>query len=69
MEIILYIFKWVVSSDLDLRSLEVCSMVCRGFYLCARDTEIWKLACIRYQIFLSLVGTKYYFTYKTEHGD
>lgn len=49
MEIILYILKWVVSSDLDLRSLEMCSRVCRGFYLCSRDPEIWRLACIRYK--------------------
>jgi len=47
MEIILYIFRWVVSSDLDLRSLEMCSHVCRGFYLCSRDPEIWRLACAR----------------------
>lgn len=50
-EIILYIFRWVVSSDLDLRSLEMCSMVCRGFYLCSRDSEIWRLACVRYVIY------------------
>lgn len=48
MEMILYILKWLVSSDLDMRSLELCSMVCRGFYQCARDPEIWRLACIRY---------------------
>ncbi|XP_023726122.2 F-box only protein 9 [Cryptotermes secundus] len=47
MEIILYILRWVVSSDLDLRSLEMCSHVCRGFYLCSRDPEIWRLACAR----------------------
>lgn len=46
-EIILYIFKWVVSSDLDFRTLEQLSMVCRGFYLCARDPEIWRLACYK----------------------
>ena len=48
MEIILYVLRWVVSSDLDLRSLEMCSRVCRGFYLCSRDPEIWRLACARY---------------------
>lgn len=32
----MYIFRWVVSSDLDLRSLEQLSLVCRGFYICAR---------------------------------
>ncbi|KAK2588306.1 hypothetical protein KPH14_004324 [Odynerus spinipes] len=47
MEIILYILRWVVSSELDLRSLEMFSRVCRGFYISARDPEIWRLACIR----------------------
>uniref|UniRef100_A0A8C0NLN9 F-box only protein n=1 Tax=Canis lupus familiaris TaxID=9615 RepID=A0A8C0NLN9_CANLF len=36
MEVLMYIFRWVVSSDLDLRSLEQLSQVCRGFYICAR---------------------------------
>uniref|UniRef100_A0A670I2G9 F-box only protein n=1 Tax=Podarcis muralis TaxID=64176 RepID=A0A670I2G9_PODMU len=35
MELMMYIFRWVVSSDLDLRSLEQLSLVCRGFYICA----------------------------------
>lgn len=47
MEIVLYILRWVVSSELDFRSLEIFSRVCRGFYIAARDTEIWRLACIR----------------------
>lgn len=46
-EIILYILRWVVSSNLDLRSLEQCSMVCKGFYLLARDDEIWRTACFK----------------------
>nr|XP_022919691.1 F-box only protein 9 [Onthophagus taurus] len=46
-EIILYILRWVISSDLDIRSLEIFSQVCRGFYVCARDSEIWKSACER----------------------
>lgn len=46
-EIVFYILRWVVSSDLDLRSLEQCSMVSKGFYLCARDPEIWRLACMK----------------------
>lgn len=46
-EILLHILRWVVSSNLDLRSLEQCSMVCKGFYLCARDAEIWRLACFK----------------------
>ncbi|KAL1123222.1 hypothetical protein AAG570_002309 [Ranatra chinensis] len=47
MEIFLYILRWVVSTDLDLRSLEVCSQICRGFYICCRDPEIWRIACTR----------------------
>ncbi|XP_074031057.1 F-box only protein 9 isoform X2 [Leptinotarsa decemlineata] len=46
-EIILLILKWVISEHLDLRSLENFSSVCRGFYLCARDPELWRLACLR----------------------
>ncbi|XP_029161839.1 F-box only protein 9 isoform X3 [Nylanderia fulva] len=48
MEIVLYILRWVVSSDLDFRSLEMFSRVCRGFYISARDAEIWRLACVRF---------------------
>uniref|UniRef100_A0A672K2W3 F-box only protein 9 n=1 Tax=Sinocyclocheilus grahami TaxID=75366 RepID=A0A672K2W3_SINGR len=35
-EVLMYIFRWVVSCDLDLRALEQLSLVCRGFYICAR---------------------------------
>ncbi|KAG8581876.1 hypothetical protein GDO81_007831 [Engystomops pustulosus] len=47
MEVLMYIFRWVVSSELDLRSLEQLSLVCKGFYICARDPEIWRLACLK----------------------
>ncbi|XP_071493562.1 F-box only protein 9-like [Diadema antillarum] len=46
-EVLLYIFRWVVSADLDLRSLEQLSRVCRGFYVCSRDSTIWRKACCR----------------------
>lgn len=46
-ELIFYILRWVVSLDLDMLSLEQCSMVSKGFYLCARDAEIWRLACLK----------------------
>lgn len=36
LEVLMYIFRWVVSSDLDMRALEQLSLVCRGFYICAR---------------------------------
>lgn len=47
MEILIYILRWVVSPHLDLRSLEACAAVSRGFFLCSRDPEIWRLACLR----------------------
>ncbi|KAG8444928.1 hypothetical protein GDO86_009909 [Hymenochirus boettgeri] len=47
MEVLMYVFRWVVSSDLDLRALEQLSLVCKGFYICARDPEIWRLACLK----------------------
>ena len=46
-EVLNYIIKWVVSADLDLKSLENCSEVCRGFYLASRDEEIWRLISAR----------------------
>jgi len=46
-ELLNYILKWVVSKDLDIRSLECCSQVCKGFYLAARDPEIWRQICER----------------------
>ncbi|EHB04665.1 F-box only protein 9 [Heterocephalus glaber] len=47
MEVLMYIFQWVASNDLDLRSLEQLSLVCRGLYICPRDPEIWHLACLK----------------------
>ncbi|KFB51588.1 AGAP006784-PA-like protein [Anopheles sinensis] len=47
MELILYILRWVVSCDLDMKSLERFASVCRGCYLLARDPEIWRHACMR----------------------
>lgn len=44
-ELLNYVFRWVVSLDLDMRSLENISEVCRGFYLAARDEGIWRSAC------------------------
>lgn len=47
LELFLYILRWLVSTDLDLRSLEMFGSVCRGFYLCSRDSELWRLTCLR----------------------
>ncbi|XP_064597045.1 F-box only protein 9-like [Liolophura sinensis] len=46
-EVLVYIFKWVITNDLDMIALENVAMVCRGFYLCARDDEIWRRACLK----------------------
>lgn len=46
-EVFLVILKWLVSNDLDFKSLERFGSVCKGFYLLSRDQEIWKLACTK----------------------
>lgn len=46
-EVFLLILKWLVSNDLDFKSLERFGRVCKGFYLLSRDQEIWRLACIK----------------------
>ncbi|ALC45252.1 CG5961 [Drosophila busckii] len=46
-EIIMHILRWVVSTQLDVRSLEQFSAVCKGFYTYARDEELWRMACLR----------------------
>lgn len=46
-ELLLYIMRWVVSSHLDMRSLEQCAAVCKGMYLVARDEELWRSACVK----------------------
>ncbi len=45
MELLIEIFKWVVSRNLDVRSLERCSEVCRSFYLASRSSSVWRLIC------------------------
>ncbi len=45
MELVIQILKWVVSKSLDIRSLERCSEVCRGFYLASRASDLWRLIC------------------------
>lgn len=47
MEIIIQILRWVMSRHHDTRSLDMFSLVCRGFYLCSRDSGIWRAACIQ----------------------
>jgi len=46
-EIIILLLKWIVSTDLDFNSLEKMASVCRGFYVCCRHIELWKLACVK----------------------
>lgn len=46
-EVLILVFKWIVTSDMDMKSLENLSQVCRGFYLCARDEEIWRHVCLK----------------------
>nr|CAB3245382.1 F-box only protein 9-like [Phallusia mammillata] len=44
-DVMIEIFRWVASSDLDLSSIETLSLVSRKFYLLARDPSIWHAAC------------------------
>ncbi|CAG2177576.1 unnamed protein product [Oppiella nova] len=46
-EVVLNILKWIVSNELDLRSLEQFGSVCRGFYIASRDQELWRLSCYK----------------------
>lgn len=45
LEVMRLVLLWVVSTHLDMRSLEQFSMVCRGFYCLARESGVWRLAC------------------------
>lgn len=47
MELLINILKWVVSSELDVNSLERCSLVSRGFYLASRSGDLWRLICVK----------------------
>ena len=47
MELVIHILKWVVSAELDLKSLENFSQVCRGFFLASRASDIWRLVCVQ----------------------
>ncbi|XP_028173219.1 F-box only protein 9-like isoform X3 [Ostrinia furnacalis] len=46
-EVILLVLRWVVSADCDAASLERVAGVCRGLYVAARDTDIWRSLCLR----------------------
>ena len=46
-ELICYIFRWVASSHMDMKSVESMSETCRKFYVHARDQSLWKAACER----------------------
>ncbi|CAL8110147.1 unnamed protein product [Orchesella dallaii] len=44
-EVMSYILRWVISSDLDVRSLDILSNTSRGFYCLCRDEKLWQMAC------------------------
>ncbi|CDW55575.1 F-box-like and TPR 1 domain containing protein [Trichuris trichiura] len=46
-EVILQIFRWVISSDLDVQQLEQLSLVCSRFYKLARHPQLWQSICER----------------------
>ncbi|CAK9293886.1 unnamed protein product [Gordionus sp. m RMFG-2023] len=44
-EILIYIFKLVLSYELNVKYVENLAKVCKNFYLCARDEQLWFKAC------------------------
>ena len=46
-EVLIYILKWMVSSELDLKSLENFSEACRGFFVISRVSDLWRRICIQ----------------------
>ncbi|ODM97236.1 F-box only protein 9 [Orchesella cincta] len=44
-EVLSYILRWVISCDLDVRSLDILSNASRGFYCLCRDEKLWQMAC------------------------
>uniref|UniRef100_A0A0N5B114 F-box domain-containing protein n=1 Tax=Syphacia muris TaxID=451379 RepID=A0A0N5B114_9BILA len=46
-ELLSVIVRYVVGNELDIISLETLALVSSGFYLLARDSEIWYLICKR----------------------
>ncbi|KRX78572.1 F-box only protein 9, partial [Trichinella sp. T6] len=46
-EILMQIFRLVVSADLDVAQLEQLSMVCGGFYCLARNSDLWHAICAK----------------------
>ncbi|KAF9410315.1 hypothetical protein HW555_010563 [Spodoptera exigua] len=45
-EVVIEILRWVVSSELDVFSLDQVSNVCRGLYVAAREPAIWRSLCV-----------------------
>lgn len=46
-EILLTVFRYVVSTELDMRSIEMLSRVCKLFYQIAHGSDLWRSACKR----------------------
>lgn len=44
-ELIIHILSYVISSHVDMYSLEQCAATCKGFYVCCRDEHLWQKAC------------------------
>ncbi|XP_064393152.1 F-box only protein 9-like isoform X2 [Halichondria panicea] len=47
LDVVRCIVQWVVSAQLDMRSLEIVSMTCRALYCLAREPHLWRMACRR----------------------
>ena len=47
MEMLIEIFRWVISSYIDLNSMRNMALVCKWFYACSRTDVLWRAMCMR----------------------
>ena len=46
-EVVVDIFRWVVSSHVDINSLQNMALACKWFYTCSRAQILWRAICLR----------------------
>ncbi|XP_039750517.1 F-box only protein 9 [Pararge aegeria] len=46
-EVVQLVLRWVVGAELDAGSLERLAATCRGFYVAAREPELWRCLCVK----------------------
>lgn len=62
-EVLIYILKWVISSNMDVHSLGQWSQVCKYFYTVSQESDLWHAMCQK--IWGEKVLRKPYVTWKS----